>query len=116
MDRRPSHALSPASIRQTTVTADTPDEKVELNAATQTSQIALLKELTEDQQEKATQIRRACKDKDIAALVGLAASRDGFVSDELRRSACESHEPFKLSCHIGAVFRTRYWHRIGGQD
>lgn len=38
--------------------------------------------------EKAKNIAAACQKKDLGALIGLATSPDGLVSDELRKVAC----------------------------
>lgn len=40
--------------------------------------------------EKTVQIMSACHDKDLNALISLAASAHGLVNDSLRRTACKS--------------------------
>lgn len=45
-------------------------------------------ELSPAEQAKEALIRAACKDGHVAALVDLATSTSGLVSDSLRRTAC----------------------------
>lgn len=45
-------------------------------------------ELSPDQQQKAALVTAACHDHDFDALVHLATTRLGLVSDPLRRTAC----------------------------
>jgi hypothetical protein len=44
--------------------------------------------LTDDEAEKVELIQDACKWKDIGKLKALAASKGGFITDDLRRIAC----------------------------
>ncbi|KAF2101436.1 hypothetical protein NA57DRAFT_64237 [Rhizodiscina lignyota] len=83
MDRRSSSSSSYASSLRAHFRSE-PSEKTPLNGHTPswTSE-----RLPEAQQQKVMQILQACKDRNIAALASLAASRDGFVEDEVRRTA-----------------------------
>ena len=50
-------------------------------------------ELSPAEQHKAEQISAACQDRNLDALVQLATSTHGLVSDSLRRLACASPVP-----------------------
>jgi hypothetical protein len=50
-------------------------------------------ELSQAEKEKAALIAAACRDRDLEALVHLATSTSGLLSDDLRRTACEP--PYK---------------------
>lgn len=54
--------------------------------------------LSEVQQQKVTQIRRACSARDVPVLASLAAGREGFVDDVVRREACMSFDFNSAPC------------------
>jgi hypothetical protein len=66
--------------------------------------------------EKATQIRDACRKKDLDALRDLSTSEGGLVSDDLRKLACACfpepiYMPTRLTIYIGPLLLG-----CGGQD
>ena len=49
---------------------------------------------------KVTQIVQACRNDDLDALIALAASSNGLVEDELRRTACMASVARNLNYHM----------------
>ena len=49
---------------------------------------------------KVTQIVQACRNDDLDALIALAASSNGLVEDELRRTACMASVARNLNYYI----------------
>jgi hypothetical protein len=85
MDRRSSSSSSRTSSHQEKLTREL-GENASANGPTPSWRP---EPLSKAQQRKVMQILQACKDGDITSLVSLAASQDGFVEDEVRRTACK---------------------------
>lgn len=65
----------------------TPSRSVS-SSSLSTRRDTLTAKLSPAEEEKATRIGAACEDRDISALVNLATSTYGLVSDSVRRAAC----------------------------
>lgn len=87
MDRRSSRAgLQPISHRSDL--RSELDEKSTLDGATPSPQLSQDDGSENVRRQKITQIEHACNEGNIAALVNLAKSREGFIEDAVRRAAC----------------------------
>ena len=75
---------------------------IQMHSGSQDSTIDLsgddIPRLSEEEVKKTADILAACRSKDVARLRSLADSRGGFITDTLRRTACERVLAVPLAC------------------